>query len=1060
MSRPVTSGGAQAGTFGERQAAIGDPAGIDAHEPGHTADSMRVGPPQAGPPSHAESSRVPDASTPIAEDNHEDMGMFSFVPPGSAGSALSPPVTSESTAQRKVTRNAYTPQFAHVWQPPDTQQSLSSAALASLQQTSPAVSSDARPTSDGHFQYAPPSTGYSISASSPPTSSQGRVGLSPAAAIAAAYTKRRSRPEALFESPESRVKASAPSSADSDGPQRRRSPYAYPQSPQYPIDNPYDHSSDIIAASSPPDTGNYSDYSHAYPPGTGVHARTNGQAVRQYSDNTFGGVDSADSKNDSKTRHGSQGDLFKSDSLNTQNQIPTVDGAYPEGMEEEDSPYPEVRASVSNYDDPEMPCITFRSITLGLFFVVVCGSLNLFFQLRYPSPYITPIFVQICSYPFGKLFAAVLPSRSFELPKWLVRLCARCGYVTTRCSLNPGPFNVKEHSVIIIMANAATAPVYALSLSLVLDKYYNTPKGIGFAFLISLSTQLCGFAFAGLCRKFLVIPASMIWPPNLVVCTLLNTFHAEDDDGSDGRMTRYRFFSLIFGGAIIYYFFPGFIFQALSAFSWVCWIAPNNVIVNQLFGVGSGLGMGLFTFDWSQIAYIGSPLIVPFWASMNIIAGFLFFFWFLTPLLYYTNKLNFAYFPISTASLFDRFGEPYNVSAVLMPGTVQLDVAAYEAYSPLYMTASFTMLYTVAFAISTATLVHALLYHGPAILARLKGIRSEEEDVHAKLMRNYPEVPDWWYAIYLLIFFVVSIITIEVYDTGMPVWALVIAFALPALYIVPIGFILAVTAQQISTNLISEIIPGYLLAGRPVANMVFKVFSVQSLLAGSSFVQDLKLGHYMKVPPRATFMVQIIATVAACLVQTGVQQWMIDNVPDLCSSAQDQRFICPRVGVFFSSSVVWGLIGPARQFSVGSFYNGISYAALAGVFAPVIPWLLMRKYPNSWLRYVSVPVFLTGTSQIPPATGINYSSWFIFAFIFQYWIRRRRFRWWSKYNFVLSAALEGGTILGTLFVFFCLQYPRNGTIAINWWGNDVFTKTLDWQGVTYRNAPESGIPNS
>lgn len=30
-------------------------------------------------------------------------------------------------------------------------------------------------------------------------------------------------------------------------------------------------------------------------------------------------------------------------------------------------------------------------------------------------------------------------------------------------------------------------------------------------------------------------------------------------------------------------------------------------VINQLFGYETGLGMSLITFDWSQIAYIGSP---------------------------------------------------------------------------------------------------------------------------------------------------------------------------------------------------------------------------------------------------------------------------------------------------------------------------------------------------------------------------------------------------------------------------------------------------------------------
>ena len=55
-------------------------------------------------------------------------------------------------------------------------------------------------------------------------------------------------------------------------------------------------------------------------------------------------------------------------------------------------------------------------------------------------------------------------------------------------------------------------------------------------------------------------------------------------------------------------------------------------------------------------------------------------------------------------------------------------------------------------------------------------------------------------------------------------------------------------------NLLAQIIPGLLLPGNPIANMVFKAYSVQTLTEATMFVQDLKLGHYIKVPPRATFL--------------------------------------------------------------------------------------------------------------------------------------------------------------------------------------------------------------
>ena len=63
----------------------------------------------------------------------------------------------------------------------------------------------------------------------------------------------------------------------------------------------------------------------------------------------------------------------------------------------------------------------------------------------------------------------------------------------------------------------------------------------------------------------------------------------------------------------------------------------DNLVVNQLFGTVSGLGMGFITFDWSQIAFIGSPLMVPWWAQVHVFAGFVLVYWIILPILYYTN---------------------------------------------------------------------------------------------------------------------------------------------------------------------------------------------------------------------------------------------------------------------------------------------------------------------------------------------------------------------------------------------------------------------------------------
>jgi len=75
----------------------------------------------------------------------------------------------------------------------------------------------------------------------------------------------------------------------------------------------------------------------------------------------------------------------------------------------------------------------------------------------------------------------------------------------------------------------------------------------------------------------------------------------------------------------------------LGATNEPCLTPTENLVVNQLFGTVSGLGMGVITFDWNQIAWLGSPLMNPWWAQVHVFAGFVVVYWIMLPILYYTN---------------------------------------------------------------------------------------------------------------------------------------------------------------------------------------------------------------------------------------------------------------------------------------------------------------------------------------------------------------------------------------------------------------------------------------
>jgi OPT family small oligopeptide transporter len=703
---------------------------------------------------------------------------------------------------------------------------------------------------------------------------------------------------------------------------------------------------------------------------------------------------------------------------------PNLDRGQLVGFDDE-SPYPEVRSAVANTDDFDMPASTLRTWVLGIAFAIIMPGLNQFFFFRFPSVQISGIAAQLLVFPFGRAAAAFVPN-------WTI----------FGVRLNPGPFSLKEHVLVTIMATVGIGSAYATDIIAVQRVYYNQVYNFDFQWFVVMSTQLIGFSIGGVLRRFLVQPPSMIWPINLVNCALFNTLHSQQyaGIGTHGGISRERFFLYVFLGSFSWYFFPGYIFQALSYFSWVTWIRPENTTIAALFGYVHGMGMSVITFDWSQIAYIGSPLATPWWAAANIFGGFVVFFWILTPALYFSNTWYALYMPISSRISYDNTMQTYNVTRILTP-ELTLDLQAYLDYSPLFLSTTFAIAYGLSFASIPATLVHCFLYFRKQIWVQARRSMHEQPDIHARLMARYPQVPEWWYLIIFLSMFTIGVISIEVWPTKFPVWAFVLSLVIAFVYVVPIGMIQAITNQQIGLNVITELIIGYMLPGHPIAMMLFKTWGYITMVQALQFASDFKLGHYMKIAPRDMFWSQVVATVIAGTVQLGVQAWMFTNIPDMCSPTQKDGFICPSTEVFGTASIIWGVIGPRNQFSLGATYYPLLFFFLIGAITPVITWSLSKRFPNSFFKYVNMPVIFNGTGAIPPATALNFVPWAAVGFIFQYVIRRRHFSWWTKYNYVLSAGLDSGVAISILVIFFALQFPENGNIGITniavWWGNTV-----------------------
>ncbi|KAK1249694.1 hypothetical protein MKX08_009697 [Trichoderma sp. CBMAI-0020] len=497
-----------------------------------------------------------------------------------------------------------------------------------------------------------------------------------------------------------------------------------------------------------------------------------------------------------------------------------------------------------------------------------------------PAINITTYVIQLLSMPLSVGMAKWLPRRTLTIRYWTF-------------SLNPSRFNEKEHLLIAIMANVAFAgymhgayiasPIQVLSL----DRFYGEKvlsNSSAWQITTFIATQMLGYGCAGISRRFLVSPPSMIWPRPLASIALTKALH-KDDAAKDAQhaangwtISRYRFFLISFWAMFVWYWVPNYIFQPFALFNWPTWFSPSNVKLAIITGSTCGLGLNMLpTLDWNVSTHFGDPIVTPLFTIVNWAFGMAFMGFFIAPIVYFNDAWHSGYLPINSNKVYDDSANVYDVRKILNTN-MSLNKDKYEVYSVPWLSADMILKLGAFFMLYVAVPIQMFLWHRKQIIQGLRSIwdrkASEEDfnDVHNKLMQKYDKCPDWWYLIILAMSFVLACISVTVWPTGMPVWGVFIAVLFTVLLQIPFGMLTAITNIELPTSILSLLIGGYALEGKAIPNMVFMLYSYVSTSQALNFVADLKMAHYAKIPPRVVFAAQVYATLIAALGSSPIEK--------------------------------------------------------------------------------------------------------------------------------------------------------------------------------------------
>ncbi|KAJ7925954.1 OPT oligopeptide transporter [Mycena leptocephala] len=655
---------------------------------------------------------------------------------------------------------------------------------------------------------------------------------------------------------------------------------------------------------------------------------------------------------------------------------------------------------ISLHDDPTLPVWTFRLWFLALGLSAFGAVLGEIFSFRPQSVYVSQLFLQVASFAMGKILEEIIPGPGNKRFKMSDNAFWRF--------MNPGPFNmqvlilgdkVKENVGILIMAAASTHGALAINIFAADDLYYGFNLNPAIAIFTLLGSQLLGYGLAGMLRSILVYPTYCVFP-NLVIFLEFDVLHRNQDNILQRK--RVKFFWVIFIGIFVWEWFPEYIAPTLTGISIFCLARQDSPWVTRIFGGAAGNeGLGLFSIclDWNYIGSGGSAygaLFQPLSTQLSLYTGVL------ICVLFYEN------------------GTQYKQDLILNDDFT-LNLEKLEIQGLPWFSASYAIAKVGGSLSFGATITHMVLWNGKQVWEALKqGRRGECQDPHYLKMKVYDEVPFWWYTL----IFVIS-------------WGFFIAVGFAALFLPIISTLYAILCYVPGTEDVARMLAAGLFPGKPQANM----------LQGRSMTRDLKMGQYTKLPPRVTFTMQCLGAIIGALINYIVMKSIIAAHRDILTSVQGTvTWSGAGVQSFNSDAIAWGAL--AKQlYSPSSTYGIVPLSIIIGLFVPIPFYLLHRYFPNAKFDGVITPMICSEIGYL--SGGINSSVFctFLLCLFSQYYLRKYRPGFFRKYNFLMSAALDGGTEVMTFVYSFAVggaggRTTNFPTWALNPTGNPDHCKRL------------------
>ncbi|ODN73352.1 OPT family small oligopeptide transporter [Cryptococcus amylolentus CBS 6039] len=691
-----------------------------------------------------------------------------------------------------------------------------------------------------------------------------------------------------------------------------------------------------------------------------------------------------------------------------------------------------VRNTVSFEDDPTLPVITFRAILLSAIFCTIGSVISQISYFRTTTAAFPVFFVILASHPLGKFLAKVLPA-------WTVPL-GRFSF-----NLNPGPFSVKEHVIIGIAANAGSQGQWATFLPTNAALYYNITMNPAIALFFGWGSALLGFSFAAMVRPILIDDPKFVFPLSMQQVTVYRSIQGTSELHLARSQKQMRVFWIIFAVMFTWQFLPEFVFPFVAALAPLCWFAPHNHKVNFLGAGRGGVGLLNITLDWTNIT--STVITYPYSVQITIFASFVIMVWILIPIAYFGNLWGSPTWNIMSNGVFLANGTTYPFNSLLdtdASGYQVFNETRYEEIGLAYSGAQYLWNVFMWYASYISSFVWCGLFLAPTLKHVYKSFRNKRPahtDRLSRLIAKYPKVTWWeWGLLSLIPFFMLLgvILTKKLY---MSTWTYFVGLGFGAAAMLPMSLVYAQSGYSMKVGIFNELIYGYMIEApgssrHPLGQLAYRIISGNVWYDARTVLEDQKIGHYFHIPPRQVIGIQVLANMLAIPVNYGVMRWVIASKFDYVSGKVADpagQWTGQEFKSYNSAGVQYSLVGPTRLFK-SSVYQPLTYGFLVGAIAPVIVWLLHKRFPKVRFDLFNTTIFFSGAATFYGNLSTGPFTTFIVGTVWNFYLYRYRRKFWNTWAYISGAALDTGFNFNLLFIFIFLG--TTGVAMKNWWGNN------------------------